>query len=698
MDVDADIITHHFDHLDSSISDLSLTPVTQSMTGSTRSSIDGPNNLPTPATPRGALPWCLLLIALMVAYVGIMIRESFFYADDFLTFGFAHQDGLRWSFVFLNIFGHVAPTERLLHLMVLDISPFNYALGETVILVLFALVLLALLWILWELRVGLAVTLTILFVVGTSTVLLSSSFYYDQTVFLLPASLFILCTVALFIRWTRTGASWLLFASWVVFGLSFVTQERPLVTPVYLVLLRYLILPYRIAPGGKYRWRSDWRIWLPFAAIGGGYTSYYLSLGSNAHTSTSVTIKALEIAPPAFLRAVIGIPTDSVAHGSSVLVVVVLVVLLVWSYVTSPRRTLVLRASVFFVVCFAANILPVIRGIGSIYGPGLVFELQYYVDALFALGIAVGLVESKWLIATLTPRGDRTRTSHHIRRRARYRVAALVCVAAVVIHLVALPFGISNIRRANTGQTIARSWVMNVEASLQARDDRPTTVIPLTLPPSFVPGFESPFNYESEFFPLLANWHDYDSGPVEVTGPKGSLVPTTAGDSVSLTGDNLVAALQSQSLVHLDQLGGTPGSICFAGTGSPGQLVLELPATVSGETVAADLSMTSSRPMNLIPFAMSGTAVTANELPLVVAAGATRLMVAFRGNSATEIGFTTASSRAHFCFSSVQVGSVLIPSGVKNMCNEIDPVGTIYDSVPCGVAWRAPTFHVGRRG
>ncbi len=57
-----------------------------------------------------------------------------------------------------------------------------------------------------------------------------------------------------------------------------------------------------------------------------------------------------------------------------------------------------LRASVSFVICFAVNLLPVVQGIGAIYGPGLAFELQYYVDALFALGIAIGIVNSHWLV------------------------------------------------------------------------------------------------------------------------------------------------------------------------------------------------------------------------------------------------------------------------------------------------------------
>ena len=71
------------------------------------------------------LVWPLLLIAALTAYTGVMIRHSYFYADDFLSFGYAHRLGLSWSLLDLNLFGHIAPTERFLHWLPLTISPLN---------------------------------------------------------------------------------------------------------------------------------------------------------------------------------------------------------------------------------------------------------------------------------------------------------------------------------------------------------------------------------------------------------------------------------------------------------------------------------------------------------------------------------------------------------------------------------------------
>ncbi len=647
---------------------------------------------PEPDVRHSGLRWCLLLVAFLVAYIGFMIRDSYFYADDFLTFGFAHQDGLRWSFAFLNLFGHIAPTERLLNLLVLDIAPFNYAVGETIILILFALVMLSFLWVLRELRVGLAWTLTLLFVVGTSTIVLNETLYYDAAVFLLPASVFVLCVTALFIRWTRTGSSSMLLASWLVFALSFITQERPLVVSFYLVVLRYLVLPYRMAPGGRHRWRSDWRIWLPYAAIGGAYTSYYLTIGSNAHTSTSVVLKFLRLAPGAFLRAVIGIRIDFVGDRSSLLVLLLSIAVLLGLLIFSPRRRLVVRAAVFLAICFAVNVLPVVRGIGGLYGPNIAFELQYYVDALFVLGIAVGIVDSQWLGATASGPGKSILAARHGSHRRPDSVALYGCAAVVVIHLVALPFGISSVRHDNTGQAVARSWISHLQASLTAMDrGRRATVLPLTLPPSFVPGFESPFNYESEFFPELPQWHGYDTGPVEVAGPTGTLLPTSAGDAVALTGPSLAAAIQGQNLAHLTQVSGPPGSVCYQGDAIPGQFELHLPAPVDGHEVAGDLSLTTQGQLTVSPFSVDGTTVTEGEPPVTVPAGERRLLVAF-GGSAAAVGFMATTPHAYFCLISVQIGSVLVPSVVKGECDAMDAVGTLYDNPDCGLPWRGPTF------
>ena len=131
---------------------------------------------------------------------------------------------------------------------------------------------------------------------------------------------------------------------------------------------------------------------------------------------------------------------------------------------------------------------------------------QYYVDALFALGTAVGLVCSDWV---WQGRASVTKLPRHRKvdaggRPNDFRFVVIACGAFVVLHLALLPAGISSINKGNGAQPIARAWIGNLQDSLAAIDARhPATVIPLTVPPSFDPSFEGPFNLESEMFPLL---------------------------------------------------------------------------------------------------------------------------------------------------------------------------------------------------
>ncbi len=647
------------------------------------------------AAGRGLL-WSLLLIVALTTYTGIMIRGSYFYADDFLTFGYAHKLGLTWSLLTVNLFGHIAPTERFLHYVPLAISPFNYAVGEAIILILYALLLLSFLWVLRELRVGTLVTLTLLFVTGTSTILLNETLYYDQTVFLLPASIFILCVTALFIRWSRTGQLWALVGAWIVFAVSFVTQERPLVVLVYLVVLRYLVLPYRQAPGGKRRWLSDWRIWLPFAIVGAAYLGWYLSVAPSSSTKAGTLSTFLRLIGDAFLRLALGLPiTGSAWIGWAELVAVlaVLVALLVFS----QRRQLVLRATAFFVVCFLVNLGVVYHGVGGVVGPaGVANQIQYYLDTLFALGIAVGLVCSPWTWQARAPQGRSPRHRHARTgnplqlRRGGVAAVAFGCAAVVVIHVALLPFGISSVNRENSIQRVGRAWMANVETSLTDLGSRQVTVLPLSMPASLAPNYESPFNFQSETLPLLRQWHGDDTGPVEITGPTGALVQSSAGDSVMVT----PAIFSVAEIGNLRPVAGPPGASCYRGTHGQGTLVVPLSHAVSGGVIAYDMSIEASSNMSMLSVSVGKGPPAGSPIDTTVQRGTSRIMAALpalpshgnQPNPVKAMGFIGISPHSHFCITALQVGAVLEPSGVY--CSQINVYGQPVRLAECGSPWR----------
>jgi hypothetical protein len=631
------------------------------------------------------LVWPLLLIAALTAYTGVMIRHSYFYADDFLSFGYAHRLGLSWSLLDLNLFGHIAPTERFLHWLPLTISPLNYAVGECVILTLYALLLLSFLWVLRELRANPVVVLALLLVTGSSVVLLNATLYYGQTVFLLPASTFILCISALFIRWIRTGRLWAIIGSWVVFAASFITQERPLVVLVYLVLLRYIVLPYRPAPGGSRRWLSDWRIWLPFAVVASAYVAWYLSVAPHSKTNLSEVWEFLGLIGQAFVRLAVGLPVTGSSWVTWVAVAVVLI-LFAFVMVVSSNRPLVARATVFFLICFLVNLGVVFQGVSGAIGlKGIADQIQYYLDSLFVLGMAVGIVCSDWLNSgrRLTS-GQQSRSSGRARRakgsgETRWVVPACIVVVA---YLIVLPFGVSSVDRLNSHQPVGRQWMSNFMRSLSAIDAAHSgTVIPLTMPAAFDPGFESPFDLEANVFPLLPAWHAIDTGPVGVAGPTGEVLPVSAGDSVTQTASDLRAA----TLTNLKLVTGPPGAACFKGSSRQGQILIGLPHSVGGSVVAGDFLLTASRPFSAMPVSEDGSRVSFN-VPVSVTKESRRVIVPFALTPLTSVGLTAVSPGAHFCLTSVQVGAVLEHT-YDGRCQIINIYGQPSTAKGCGVPW-----------
>ena len=263
-------------------------------------------------------PWKapLLLISGEVVVLGYLIRGSFFIADDYQSFGLAHSEGFGSTLLFTPGYGNLAPTERFLHWIALAIAPMNYRLGEAIILALTMAMLVSLLWVLRELRADGAVVLASIFIVGSSTIVLYETFDFDQVTFLFPASTAMLCVTALFIRWVRTGSTVILVTSWVVFGLSFFTQERLLILPIYLVVLRYFVLPYRMPLGGRRKPWADWRLWLPYAAIALSYYVYYRSLAEHSRPDFSSTSTFFRMGAEMFMRALVGLPLQGVPDGS----------------------------------------------------------------------------------------------------------------------------------------------------------------------------------------------------------------------------------------------------------------------------------------------------------------------------------------------------------------------------------------------
>jgi hypothetical protein len=645
---------------------------------------------------RGRLgPWKapLLLILAQVVVLGYLIRGSFFVADDYQAFGLAHLEGFGSTLLFTPGFGNLAPTERFLHWFVQSIAPMNYGLGEAIILALTAGMLVSLLWVLRELRADPAVVLTAIFIVGSSTIVLYEAFDFDQVTFLFPASAGMLCVTALFIRWVRTGGTWPLVGSWVVFGLSFFTQERVLILPIYLVVLRYLVLPYRMPFRGRRKPWADWRIWIPYGAIALAYYAHYRSLAEHQPPNYTTTWSFFQQGAELFLRALVGLPLQGVPGWVTSIewlaLLGVLVAVLIASRVRGRRKAL-LGATAFFLVAFGANLFAVFQGVGGNGIAGIVGQLQYYLDALLALAVAVGIATSPLPSASLPPKGMPIADSGERATRSLRWPVVVACGVVVALHIALLPFGMSNVLDSQGGQRLAASWVPTLRSSLSTANGArtPTTILPLTVPAAFVPSFEAPFQLEQSFLPLLPEFRATESGSVSIIGPTGQLQPARALNSVTLTGPQVTQHLGPSYLLstHVDSAGDT----CFTGKQPGGQFRVLLPQHVTGGQIAVDLRLAATRPVSMTPFAI-GPPQWVNAVSVSVATGDQRVMVAMEGsNSASIVGFTELSGHSDFCVLGMQVAAVGVAAPrVDGQCREVDAYGSpVGAREPCGSKWQ----------
>ncbi len=638
-----------------------------------------------------------LLIGTEAVVLAILIRNSYFYADDVLSFIDAHRLGLSWKLVTLNVYGHVAPFERLSHLLIVDVDPLSYVLGAAVIVVLWAALLAALAWNLLELRVKWRTSAFLLLLVGISTVSINEALYYDQTVFLVPATTFVLLVTAFYLRWQRTGRFRHLACSWLLFALSFVTQERPIVAIPYLVTLRYCVLVWQPPPGRpRRRILGEWRVWTPYAVVAALYVYYYSRFQPKAYPSLAQTLTFGLIAPENFLRAAVGVPLVHSPLWLSVSGLVVVVGLAAWFAARARRRPQFGRAALFGVMALVVNLYPVMRGVGGVVGPqGVADQLQYYLDPLCGFALAVGLAES-----SLTAGGPRMWSKRqpavplprrvHVRPRQALMGGSFMA-AALLVHAVALGYSLPKVFAANQYQVAAGRWEHNLEASLAATDREAghATIVPLLLPGFYEPGFEAPFNREDMYFGLLPSYHKFDTGPVQIVDPYGTLDTVFASSATQLSASG--AGRRAFSFSGMSAVPSPAGTTCAEGSSSYGTLRMALPTVVgqvgSGATVAMDISMSAGTKASLVPYSSLEGVTTFSPEPVTLSAGDRRIVVAIPGQAADQVGFVHVPPHIRFCVRGAEVGILSYPASGTVPCRAANSSGAPTMPVPCGRPW-----------
>ena len=217
--------------------------------------------LPGHPRRRRALGWAGLLVLLTGVLVALLWRRFHYANDDLLQFSVARDEGLSWQTLTLNVFQHVAPYNRMGHLLVFrvaDLSPFA---GLAFMAVNELAMLAAALWLMTELRLSTTRRVVALVVIGLGVPVSESAIWFDSSMHVLAAIAVTLAICAAHVRGVRTGLRRWHVVALVLFVLGQLTQERPLFALPVAVLIDLLLL-WRFLPWGE-RLRRLWTLRWP---------------------------------------------------------------------------------------------------------------------------------------------------------------------------------------------------------------------------------------------------------------------------------------------------------------------------------------------------------------------------------------------------------------------------------------------------
>ena len=278
-----------------------------------------------------------------------------------------------------------------------------------------------------------------------------------------------------YLCWRATGKrAWLIWSLVaMLIGLAF--YIKALLIPVYLLLMRVLLLDPEARLRDSVRAAAqEWRVWLAYAALGAAYLLIYL-LGDYQRVRTGATVADLVryvriFWLEGFWPMVFGVRVRPFEHEAWHHLVIIatqlaLAGIVAWSVV---RRRAAWRAWAFLLVVIAANLLIVVGRVTE-FGPDAIgYYVRYYSEAAVFVPIALAFA-----FAAPGKRGESLKLP-----RARSAAAALallaayVCVTLVTTDRISRPTSTElfnpDYDNARASGRLARGYFENLRAGLDA--------------------------------------------------------------------------------------------------------------------------------------------------------------------------------------------------------------------------------------
>ena len=357
----------------------------------------------------GYIEWVLLaaVVLLPTAFIWHFASPGYFLSDDFHNLYWASNADDVGSFLFgASYSDHLSPGHRLVYLVLQRVAPMNFDVAVAFLLLCHAgsAVLLQRILALFFGRVWWTYALTLAW--AMSVVYVAGFLWFAAGLHSIPATTATLASIHGYLCWWTTGRrGWLWWSLGAMcIGLAF--YVKALLIPVYLVLIRALILE----PDSRVRDSlrslvSEWRVWVAYAAVCVAFLVGYV-LGDYSQYQPDSTATVGEILR--YLRLywfdglwpmVFGVRVPVGAHGVWYQVAIVgaqvaLISVVVWSV---ARRRGAWRVWVFLLAAVAANALIVVGRVSQFGSEGIAHLPRYFLEPTLLLGLALAF-------AVATPR------------------------------------------------------------------------------------------------------------------------------------------------------------------------------------------------------------------------------------------------------------------------------------------------------
>lgn len=538
----------------------------------TRTGASGPGTGDqAPRRPSGAGPGAarLVLPGLVVALVLALAHftwNGFFLYDDYIYLRQAQREGLSFKLLAQPLNLHFSPGHRFVDWVIQRWFPLNFGVAQVVLLVCFAASLVLLHRVLVELfgRGRGPLLLTLLY--GTSIAHVGIVQWWASGLQSLPSTVLSLASILAYLQYRRTSRRGLLAASVLAFTAGLLFYIKPFLVPLYLVLLRVLVLdPEHSLRETLVATAREWRDWLAYLVPAGLYALVYLrwywqpsGMASPRLLGRFLQVSWARVFMPSFVGFQVSAAPTSRGLGIAIALVQLGVAATVaWSLVRQPRAW---RAWAFFVVVFVANGFAVGLARLGTFGTLVAYSYRYWLEATYLFPIAIGAA-----FLAFPPR--RPAGGRRLAHRSAWRATAWALAGMAVASHVVLAWSSAGRVSSRWHGRLARAYVNKVETDLHrlAAVGVHPTILDGAVPEGIMPawmtyGSRLAANRYSEFFRLIDPRLQFDrpSNALFRVAADGSLssvsfVPESGGGATGLLRTGALAVTEGS--VEADQRG-----------------------------------------------------------------------------------------------------------------------------------------------